>query len=141
MDDIALGHILSKASLQELRVVIDWLERPWAPDRNALLRAAYHEACRVSERRGDRTKRGELAGLLCREIYALDYQRGLPFVARKLGLIATGPQSVADEVRWRLSPLRRRPGGPPKREPEMITEGMRRLAERLLRRASRLEPS
>ena len=120
MNDIALRRTLERATLEELRMVIDWLDRPWARHRNDLLRSAYHDT------RRDPARKAALVFALVYELTTLDNVRDIPFVAHQAGIAATHTQLLVYEIIRRLAKREEPKWTVP---PEVITTGLQIIAE------------
>jgi hypothetical protein len=95
----SLHDVLCAASLSELESAIDWLERPWEPQRNKALRARWHSA------RRDAGTRHALASAIESEILIMR-ARDLGHVARRMGFVGLEPTAL-DVIRLvmeRLAP-------------------------------------
>ncbi|MEZ4407223.1 MAG: hypothetical protein R3A52_12180 [Polyangiales bacterium] len=82
---------LAQASVNALAQVIDWVQRPWAPQHNDRLRAMMH----VAGRDPLNGAREGLASALVTEI-ALAPPRDLAHIAASLGM--QGPSPTVDDV-------------------------------------------
>ena len=83
----SLHDVLCAASLSQLESAIDWLERPWEPQRNNALRARWHNAKR------DAGTRHALASAIESEILMMR-ARDLEHVARRMGFMGFSPTAL-----------------------------------------------
>lgn len=99
-----LRHALLAAPIHELEEVIDWLDRPWARQRNHTLRSAFHEARRGEGRgegRGGSARRA-LVFAIEAEVLGLYAERDRAHVAHRLGLYTTSLSSITTAMVQRL---------------------------------------
>jgi hypothetical protein len=98
MNTMPLRRALLDAPADRLKTVIDLLDRPWAPDKNHALMAAWHEA-----RRGEGARRA-LAYALEASVRDLGPAgaRDARLVAGRLGVASPCAGAVADELARRL---------------------------------------
>lgn len=123
MNDIALLRSLERAPVDQLREIIDWLDRPWARGRNDALRSAYHDA------RRDPARKSALVYALAYELTTLDNERDIPFVAHQAGIKATHTRLLCYEICQRLGARERAARSAWPLPPEVIATGVQVLAE------------
>lgn len=101
MDSNGFHRLLERSSIDELARIIDWLQRPWEPQRNDRLRAAWHGA-----RRNPRV-RSALIAAIEQEIVGMPHT-DLEHITRRLGGASPCVDAVWTLITARLSP----PPGP-----------------------------
>lgn len=106
MTMMKLSMRLSQASVNELGRVIDWVQRPWAPQHNDRLRAMMHLAGRDPLNGA----REDLASALVTEV-ATAGPRDLTHIGHALGIDLATPTAddVARAITARLGALPREP--------------------------------